>query len=549
MAEIYYLPLRFAYENSTHFWELVFCYGNEKREFELTEAEFIFADSVLMDRDTFKKYINSACALKVILQITNEENSVFRLNDIPKPVDSVPKPRDFILNDWVHRLLSFNSIGRRALWLLNFLIRTRWEDLSFCLFNPLKDNLQRQPFSYDLPKLKESIDAVRSRKTEAPKESLQLLWKLGIVIPVNPDSFKFPQKGQTWDFTLKLEAFKEDAFRQIETEHIPLISLDVACRILSSWRRQLEEAGYNPALRPASYKLEALIVMVGRVLAKQNLGLPTEVELRTLVEDFCQTLINQDIIKLTSDGELLLKSPVLSNRQEMAPLKRYVVRKHLQPFKQRQLIDAMKPFMLHRNRALADMVLNLGIEFEISPPTCVNLFQYLQMHTEYFPQDMYESFKTYCEKHISLIQFGIGFRDIFDGFAGIHSLRPKLPRTIKRIEKEVLLNELEKHVFFDIPLSARTLTWARMRRILSLHDPSSIRGLESTRVELELWGSPKQLIFQESVVVLELRKEELPPTPDLSDKIQEIQVPLLVRFILPCAMPHLTVNIVFEWSQ
>lgn len=547
MQDTYFLPVRFAYEERTPFWEVVYCYGTHEDGFELTSGEFIVANQSVLDPETLAKYLSNARDSQVVVQLGSEENVLFQLKDKPRVEESVPKPQDFVVNDWLHKLLTLDPIGRRALWLLNFLIRSRWECLSNWSFSDLVVNLESRPFSYSLPELKESLDLARGKKTEAPKEPLQLLWKMNIIRPMDPNTFKAPHKGQKWEFKLDLGAFAQEAFRQPEPDFVAVIAVDIVCQILSSRRRQLEEAGYNPAAQPVPLDIRPLSQLVHRIISEQNLKLPLGVELEYLVEQLCQALAEQDIITIQDNDKVILKSGRLGNRYETRPIQRQIVGHYLRQLRTQLLEDTMQPFLAHRSTSLAQLVLNMGQTFDIPDTSCVDLFLFMQERSDHLPESSYEDFVSYCEDHVPLLKFGIGFREVFDGFIDSYKPIPRLTRNIiKRVQKEVLMNQAVKEVTMSPPIPPQLITWARLRRVLSLTGVSSLGEFALTPLTIELMSTTGQLIYGETVLLLNLPKEEIAPTRDLSEELRGAELPLLVRLTLPQVLRQLTIQLILE---
>ena len=59
----------------------------------------------------------------------------------------IEKPQDFIFNNWHLRFMILGPTGLRSLWLLNFLIRKRYEDIGECTFKELVTSLRTSQFN------------------------------------------------------------------------------------------------------------------------------------------------------------------------------------------------------------------------------------------------------------------------------------------------------------------------------------------------------------------------------------------------------------------
>jgi len=66
---------------------------------------------------------------------------------------------------------------------------------------------------------------------------------------------------------------------------------------------------------------------------------------------------------------------------------------------------------------------------------------------------------------------------------------------------------------------------------------------------IELFDRSQRIIYREDIPLLELPKEELPPTSDLSENLRGKELPLQIRLALPQALPQLTVQLIFEATK
>jgi len=543
---MYYLPVHFAYNARTPFWEFLYCYGAKDEPFELTHQEFEVCRHNSIDPKTFVRYLSDSYVLGIISHTKSENGTKYFLKAKPKPINSVPKPKSFILNDWLNRLLLLEPIGRRALWLLNFLIRTRWETLNYPAFEQLLSNLKTNYFSYKLPELKNSLDLARGKKTEAPKEALQLLWKLGIVKPLEVNLFQIPQKKQRWEFTLNLARFEEEAFEQHDINFVPVVLLDIVCQILHRQRKRLEYVGYNPAMLSIRFSFDKTLEIITKILSEQNLDFPIGMNLKSLITDFCRELEKQDLICLEKDKRILLKSGRLGNRYKTRPVARNVVDKHFEQIRKLQLEATMDPILQHRNRILGELVLRIGQAFDLPPMSCIDLFLFLQKNADHLPKKRYEDFMTYCEKRIPLLQLGIGYREILDGFISNLGTPLKKIQHIKRVQKEIAMTDTEKEVLIYLPLPLNLISWARLRRILSFKAGSLFRESEGVNLTIELWDASLQTIHKERIQLLSFPKEELAPTLNLNQKLKGMDCPLRARLVLSRPLPQLIVQLILE---
>jgi len=544
---MYFLPISLAYDFQIPFWELVFCYGSEDEPFELDYKEFNVGKHYVLDRKTFELYLSEACVSGILTQIKNERGEKYCLSVKPELTTSIPKPKNFVLNDWLNKLLTLEPFERRTIWLFNFLMHTRWEKNEYHQIEQLLASLINTPFKYTLPELKNGLDQARGKSTESPKEPLQALWKLGIIRPSNADSFRYPQKDQTWEFYLNLAKFDEEAFKQFDNIFIPVSILDIVCQILYRRRKRIENDGYNPTITPVPFKSEYISEILEKIINEQKLRFPQAVSLKSLVTDFYHELENRNIINFLNETEILLKSARLGNRHEMRPLARQVVGKYFEQIRKRQLEKDMEPFIKYRDKLLGEMVLQIGLECNISSSICMDLFLYLQKNIDHLPHQYYELFKTYCINKYSLLQLGIGFREILDNFKRTHYSAPKANSyNIKRIHKEVVMKDLEKEVLFVLDISHKQINLARLRRILSFSKGSSLDIHEEVILTIELWAEPLQLIHKEHIQVLNLQKEELAPTGNLALKLKGITDPLRAKLKLSRPLAHLIVQIILE---
>lgn len=547
MTYTYLIPLVYGYDRRAPFWEVVFCYGCSGISFNLDHNEFKIGKAYFLDKDTFRKYINEAMENGVIHPDQNGEETYYKVSDTPLPHDSVEKPQDFILNSWHLRFIRLGPIGLRSLWLLNFLIRKRNEDLGECTFKELIMSLRTSQFNYEITDLKRNFSQARGASTEEPQSCLQLLYKLGLIMPASPDSFIFPEKGQSWEFTLNLDLLEREAFARLDQKSVLFIPLNILCRYLSRCRRQLIETSLNPNKTPVSINLDGLVNNIIQKIGLSNLKIPPHIKIEDLIRDFWQILIGEGIVRQVEEGKFLLCSAVVDNWEyQVRPLAAPIISKYLTEARARQINEAMFPIMECRDRRLGNLVIKIGEAVGMMPEHCIIFYTYLQAHLVKFPSFEEDEFIQYCITEAApLLQLGEGYGYILETCLNREGQKPS-PKITDNIKKKFEMNDVIKEA--SIVLSGlKKPKIVRLRRILRLKSDLPPR-MEQQPLRIELLRGDDKPIYTEDIPLLNLRWEELPPTADLSKIFGSNISDIKLRVSTPEPLPQLNVHVILEIS-
>lgn len=366
-------------------------------------------------------------------------------------------------------------------------------------------------------------------------------------MPVSPDSFVFPKKGQSWEFTLYLDLLRKEAFASLDDRYVLFIPLNILCHFLNRRRRQLIDMGLNPNTTPVNINVDALAHEIIQKIGLASLKIPHHIEIEELIADFWQILTWEGIISKVEEGLFLLCSAAVDNWEyQVRPLAAPLISKYLQEARARQINEVMLPIVECRDRMLGNLVIKIGLAVGMMPEHCTAFYTYLQSHINKFPTLDEDEFMQFCTTRAApLLQLGEGYGYILETCLKRKAQKPSPKITIK-IEKKLEMNDVTKEASI-ILADITKLKVIRLRRILRLKSDLPSR-MERQLLRIELLTVYDKPIYSEDIPLLNLRWEELPPTADLSETIGSNISSMKLRVSTPEPLSKLNVHVIIEIS-
>jgi hypothetical protein len=538
----YSIPELYAFAVDVAFWEVVFRKCASGEPLELRREDFDFLDSY-----TYEKRLAEALSSGALEELPN--GSYRLVEHLPQSVH-VPKPEAFVDNDWHSHLM---AVGVRSLWTVNYLVLERWTAMGQGSFDALLAELSNTPFHFTLRHLKQRVEAARSRhgqtaRLEELKPIVHFLARLGVLVPVDPDSFWRPRRNQTWSFRLEMSAFlvhpaPDAPVAQWEAEYLELKTF--AHDLMRTYEFNLLLT--NPAKTPVNIDSARLLRHAEARLLSARVHLSLRVTAVVLLRSFLGQLEARGFIRRAAAGALLL-SPIVGNAEQMNAVVKETQASLRREVERARITGALGRFRAWRDAKLADLVAAIALDCYLQSSICASLFLYLE--SRLIQPDLYEDFRGHCRAKDNGAILMAGDLDLL--WERCRARLPSLRRSPNR-QTERRTFRMSRSARFaelrDLP-SGGTIS-GEMQVTLSYDRPLQ-PDMEGTRLSVVLMEKNGHSIHEQVVCLVDVspeRSEKLPPTIFPPYRLSGESHPTFLRVGLPRPLETIQVGVVLRFGQ